>query len=97
MDAKPQRTISIVRPLDINGVGVIRIDAHGRTTLYTIKEIRCDIGGRGFAIHRIGLGNLFHTRVGQRRDCDCDCLGFLKNSRCRHVLGLLALIREKKL
>jgi hypothetical protein len=91
------RTISLVRPKDKHGVAVFRITAEGRTTHYAAWEIRCDIGGRGFAVHRLGLGELYHVRVGRRVDCSCECLGFLRHSRCRHILGLLALIREKKL
>ena len=63
----------------------------------SIREIRCDIGGRGFAVHRLGLGHLYHVRVGRSHDCSCECKGFLYHGYCRHILGLLALIRERKL
>ena len=76
---------------------MFRITAGGRTTHYVVWEIRCEIGGRGFAVHRLGLGEVYHVRVGRRADCSCECLGFLRHSHCRHVLGLLALIREGKL
>ena len=91
------RTISLVRPKDANGLAVFRITVNQGTTHYAVREIRCDIGGRGFAVHRLGLGELYHVRVGRRVDCSCECLGYLRHSRCRHILGLLALIREKKL
>jgi hypothetical protein len=64
------------------------------TTHYTLHEIRCDIGGRGFAVHRLGLGRLYHVRVGTPSECSCECLGFLRHGNCRHVLGLLGLIRR---
>ncbi|MGL6096779.1 MAG: SWIM zinc finger family protein, partial [Fimbriiglobus sp.] len=60
----------------------------------TFAELRCEIGGRGFAVHRLGLGTLYHVRVGSPADCSCECLGFLRWDRCKHVLGLRELIRR---
>jgi hypothetical protein len=68
-----------------------------RSFFYTLHEIPCDIGGRGFAVHRLGLGNLYHVRIGALEECSCECLGFLAQGRCKHVLGLLALVRRGKL
>lgn len=95
--AKPGRTIRLVRPPDGRGVGVFCVSVAGHSTWYTLREIACEIGGRGFEVHRLGLGNLYHVRVGRREDCSCECPGFLYRSYCRHVLGLLALVREGKL
>jgi hypothetical protein len=89
-----ERTIRLVRPPDRFGVGVFSVRVGEETAHYTLREIRCDIGGRGFAVHKLGLGRLYHVRVGRRVDCSCECLGFLAHGRCRHVLGLLALIRR---
>ena len=91
---KPLRSIRLVRSPAGDGVGVFLRDAARRATFYTLHEMRCDIGGRGFAVHRLGVGNLYHIRVGEPADCSCECLGFLRYGKCRHVLGLLALIRE---
>jgi hypothetical protein len=91
------RSIRLLRSPTHDGVGVFRVTAHGRTTFYTFHEIPCFIGGRGFTVHRLGLGQLYHVRIGKRIDCSCECLGFLAHSRCRHVLGLLALARHGKL
>ena len=95
--AKPQRTIRLVRAPAADGVGVFSITVGDRPVHYTIHEIRRDIGGRGFAVHRLGPGNLYHVRVGRPQDCSCECKGFLYHGYCRHILGLLALIREGKL
>ena len=89
-----ERTIRLVRPPAGDGVGVFGIRDPRRTTFYTFREIACAIGGRGFAVHRLGVGTLYHVRVGRREDCSCECLGFLAHGRCRHVLGLLALLRR---
>jgi hypothetical protein len=93
----PTRSIRLVRPPCIDGVGVFCIGAGTKSTFYTLHEIPCDIGGRGFAVHRLGLGQLYHVRVGNRAECSCECLGFLRHGRCRHVQGLLALVQSGKL
>jgi hypothetical protein len=96
-EQKPARSIRLVRPLDSAGVGVFCISAGGRSTHYVLHEIPCAIGGRGFEVHKLGLGTLYHVRIGRREHCSCECLGFLSRGYCRHILGLLALVREHKL
>jgi hypothetical protein len=92
--ADEPRTITLVRPKDDYGIAVFRITAHRQTSFYVLREIPCDIGGRGFEVHRLGLGELYHVRVGRPHECSCECLGFLRHNHCRHILGLLALIRN---
>jgi len=91
---QPPRTIRLVRSPKTDGVGVFRITAGRRSQFYAVVEVRCEIGGRGFAVHRLGMGTLYHVRVGAPRDCSCECLGFLRWGRCKHVSGLQALIRQ---
>jgi hypothetical protein len=93
----PARSIRLVRPPSHDGVGVFCVSAGDKATFYAVREIPCFIGGRGFAVHRLGLGQLYHVRVGKREECSCECLGFLSRGRCRHILGLLALVRRGKL
>ena len=57
-------------------------------------EIRCEIGGRGFAVHRLGQGELYHVRVGAPEDTSCECMGFLRWGKCKHTAALAALIRK---
>ena len=90
----PERVIRLERPTTLDGVGAFSVRVGNRTTFYALHEIPCDIGGRGFAVHRLGLGELYHVRVGRPADCSCECLGFLRHGHCRHVLGLRALIRR---
>jgi hypothetical protein len=91
------RSIRLVRPPSIDGVGVFCVSAGDTTAFYAVREIPCEIGGRGFAVHRLGLGQLYHVRIGTRAECSCECMGFLAHGRCRHILGLLALVRQGKL
>jgi hypothetical protein len=94
---KRERSIRLVRSPAADGVGVFAIRADDAVAYYTLHEIPCEIGGRGFAVHRLGLGNLYHVRIGRPEDCSCECHGFLAHGHCRHILGLLALVREGKL
>ena len=93
----PVRSIRLVRSPAKDGVGVFSVTAANQTVFYTLHEIPCEIGGRGFVVHRLGLGHLYHVRVGRLVDCSCECLGFLRHGYCRHISGLLALIRSGKL
>jgi hypothetical protein len=87
----PQRTIRLLRRPGRDGVGLMAISKDRLTHYYVFKEIACEIGGRAFALHRLGLGNLYHVRVGTPTECSCECMGFLHHRRCKHILGLLAL------
>jgi hypothetical protein len=91
----PKRTIRLVRPA-IDGVAVFCATIGKEASFYTMCEIPCEIGGRGFALHRTGLGTLYHVRVGEPEDCSCECLGFLRHGYCKHVLGVQALIAAGK-
>lgn len=95
--ARQARTIRLIRPADRDGLAVFCITLGSHATYYVAREISCEIGGRGFAVHRLGLGALYHVRVGEAQDCSCECKGFLRWGYCRHILGLLALIREARL
>jgi hypothetical protein len=86
------RVIRLIRPPDAHGVGVFVIKQRKETQFYVFKEIPCDIGGRGFAVHRLGLGDLYHVRIGTASESSCECLGFLRHGRCKHIQGLAALI-----
>lgn len=90
----PRRAIRLVRSPCRDGLGVICLHTRGQIAYYTLRELPCQIGGRGFAVHRLGLGDLYHVRVGRHEECSCECLGFLRHGHCKHVQGLLALIRH---
>jgi hypothetical protein len=94
---RPTRTIRLVRSPSADGIGVFCVTVGETQAFYTVHEIPCQIGGRGFAIHRLGLGNLYHVRVGTAEDCSCECMGFLAHGYCRHILGLRALVEAGRL
>src|SRR5262245_38595025 len=95
---RPARTIRLMRPPGPEGVAMICVSVGEESTVYSVMEIPCEIGGRGFVVHKTGLGTLYHVRVSNNPvDCSCECNGFLYRTYCRHILGLLALIGEGKL
>ncbi|TMQ34272.1 MAG: hypothetical protein E6K70_08465 [Planctomycetota bacterium] len=92
-----KRLIRLVRSPASDGVGVFCIRDAKTQTFYVFHEIPNDIGGRGFALHRLGLGDLYHVRIGTPAQCSCECLGFLRHGNCKHIQGLLALAHAGKL
>lgn len=95
--AAPPRTVRLVRSPAVDGTAVVCVTVASQSTSYAVREIACEIGGRGFAMHRLGLGPLYHVRVGDPADSSCECLGFLRHGYCRHVLGLQALIGANRI
>jgi hypothetical protein len=91
------RTIRLIRPPAADGVGVFRVCVGEKASLYAVHEIPCEIGGRGFAVHRLGLGDLYHVRIDTLEESTCECLGFLRHGYCKHVGGLYALVQAGKL
>ena len=95
--SRKKRTICLMRSPRIDGVGIFCVNDGKASTNYAFREVPCDIGGRGFAVHRLGLGQLYHVRIGKPEECSCECLGFLAHGRCKHIQGLLKLLRRGKL
>jgi hypothetical protein len=91
---RSRRSIRLIRTPEEDGVGVFCITEKNAPIYYTFREIACAIGGRGFAVHRMGLGDLYHVRIGEPAECSCECLGFLRHGYCKHILGLLALAEK---
>ena len=97
--AKPARSIRLVRAPGAGAasVGVLQITVGKQSQFYAFVEIRCEIGGRGFHIHRLGLGDAYDVRVGRPADCSCECMGWLRHAHCKHVHGLRALLKSRQL
>jgi hypothetical protein len=88
----PKRTNRLVSPPDAAGVGVLCLPSRSKEIFYAFKEIPCAIGGRGFAVHRLDVNELYHVRIGKAEECSCECLGFLAHSNCKHIRGLKSLV-----
>jgi len=86
------RLVRLLRTPDENGVGLIALTSRRKTAFYVFREIPCEIGGRAFAMHRLGLGDVYHVRVGRPDECSCECLGYLRHGQCKHLRGMLALV-----
>ena len=78
------------RPAEGDGVGICCLASGKDVAFYAFQEIPCAIGGRAFAMHRLGLGTVYHVRIGQPEECSCECMGFLSKGHCKHLLGLMA-------
>lgn len=89
---RPSRVIRLIRRPGSDGVGVFAITTTGRTQFYVFKEIPCEIGGRAFAVHRMGLADVYDVRIGAPAECSCECMGYLRHGKCKHIQGLTALI-----
>ena len=68
---------------------LIRIDK----AYYFWKEIPCSIGGRGFEIVKQSSKEMYHVRVSDD-EVSCECMGFLRHGRCKHVMALTALVNR---
>jgi hypothetical protein len=92
-----RRTVRLIRSPSLDGVGVFEVTERKKSSHYAFHEVPCEIGGRGFAVHRLGLGPLYHVRIGRPMECSCECLGFLRHDHCKHIEALQTLIGETHL
>jgi len=69
----PKRTFELIRSPQIDGVGAFGVTAKRDAAIYAFCEIPCEIGGRGFAVHRLGMRNFYHIRVGLAEGFSCEC------------------------
>lgn len=74
------------------GVGVFAVrETKRRWRQYGFREIRCEVGGRGFVVG--GGRDVYHARVGpDDGETECECLGFAGYGYCKHVAGLRVVV-----
>ena len=94
------RSVGIVSLPEGDAPGCIRITDKGKTAFYRFREIPADFG-RGFHLEKVdpeddGMEHEYDVNVDYGRST-CDCIANSRWGKCRHVDGLKALIREKKL
>lgn len=97
MRRKAPRTIRLLQAPAGDAPGVFCVAEGDKATHYAFGEIPCDIGGRGFVVHRLGLGSVYHVRIGRPVDCSCECMGYLSKGKCKHLLALQALVGHRLL
>ena len=105
---KVSRSVRSLRISDaINGVRTMVITQDGDRVFYTLKEIPCDIGGRGFRLDKCceGTGSdreesSYDVRVDGAADGSCTCKGFTFHRHgkpCKHISAVQTLVRLGKL
>jgi hypothetical protein len=52
-----------------------------------------DVCGRGFQLEKDRTEDSYDVRIGKPEECSCDCLRFTHHRHCKHVSGLLALVK----
>jgi hypothetical protein len=89
---KPVRTIRLVVPLNAEGVnGLVRITVGKDTADYLLARIPADFG-TAFRLEKVGEEDAtpYHVNLCGRQTT-CECMGFARWNRCKHVDGLAAL------
>jgi hypothetical protein len=92
---RTKHTYHLLRAAAQGQAGVFGVQDKARISLYVFEEIPCHIGGRGFAVRRIGSGPVYHLRIGAPEECSCECMGFLRQGHCKHLSALQELVRPK--
>jgi hypothetical protein len=103
---KSRKVSSSVRSLrvsdPVNGARCLVITRDGDRVFYTLREVPCEIGGRGFRLDKTleGSGsdrteNGYDVRVNGDQDGSCTCKGFTYHRRqkpCKHLDAVRFLI-----
>lgn len=58
---------------------------------YTIDEIPCATGGRGFCV--AGGAEMYWVNIGKYNTCEC--MGFLRRDNCKHIAMVKDFIKEE--
>jgi hypothetical protein len=105
---KVSKSVRSLRISDaINGVRTLVITQDGDRVFYTLKEIPCEIGGRGFRLDKTleASGSdreesSYDVRVDGQADGSCTCKGWTYHKQqkpCKHIAAVQALVRLGKL
>ena len=93
---KPARTIRLAVPLNAEGQGgVVRITVGKDSADYFLSTVPADFG-TGFRLEKIGGTETYHVNLSPDGH-SCECKGFGRWGRCKHVEGLAALKRAGRL
>ena len=89
---KPARYCRVARSED--GTRTLTLRVGKQATDYDLLEVGAD-GGRGYELTKAD-GTVYHVCVDGLASC-CDCRGFDRWGRCKHVDSLAALVRAGRL
>jgi hypothetical protein len=96
--ATPPPTAAWLQPPDADGRGgIIAIpDGRGRSSIYDLVEIECSFEGcRGFSLVKHDpFRPQYHVLLSMTnpQDESCDCMGFSRWSRCKHLAAVRRLL-----
>jgi hypothetical protein len=91
---KAARFIRLFSRPEGNLPGIIAMTIGSKRTDYLVKLI-----ATGFALGKLGIdvdANIYHVCLDGQRSL-CDCKGFLRWHRCKHIDGLAALVAAGRL
>lgn len=88
---RPARSIRLELPCYGKNSGVVSITVGRQEDKYFVTRVPSEIGGDAYRVEKIGEpASDYHVRLGAEGH-SCECLGFLRHDRCKHVEGLAAL------
>lgn len=75
----------------------VRSSTREREFLYLVSAVPCDFAQHGFLMRRLTGGETYQVVVdSDPRKCACDCLGFLRFGRCRHLFKCIELAAKER-
>lgn len=109
--AKPPRSVRLVEAPEAwlnDGEGRLIITEGHVSTVYYFRELACQLAGRAFHVRKGRSHNErthvsedhaeeYDCRVHTSHDCNCECMGVLRRSHCKHCGVLAELIAAGKL
>lgn len=78
---------------------MVKLTTDSASDYYTVREIDCEIGGRGFAWTKSEIAvteTVYHVRV-TPDNTSCDCPGGTYRGRCKHADATVKLIELGRL
>ena len=94
-----KRSVRLIAKETGENPGIIRIDTDRKTALYAVREIESEIGGRAFLVKEIDAESNTpgYACIAAGDDVICDCIGYSRYGRCKHVSAMFALILRGKI
>jgi hypothetical protein len=91
---RPIRTITLCVLPAQGGYGILTLTVGKQVADYFVARLASDFG-LGFALEKIGgdVHERYHVHLDAGDRSACECLGFLRHGRCKHLAGLRTLVR----